>query len=454
MTRSPAAASLLFAMGLLGVASEWAWAQGTPSHQEASSPTFSRDVAPILYKHCTTCHRPGEAAPMSLLTFEEVRPWARAIRERVQSGAMPPWHADPAHGKFQNDRRLSADEKDTIARWVTAGAPAGDPAHPPAQPTYAEGWTIGVPDAIVSMPAPYDVAAQGEIPYQYFEASTNFTEDRWVQALEIRPGDRSVVHHVLVYARHPEMTSRTPVFRAKNPPGPMSPRMKHQLAEAMARGGQPTEAQQATRRGPLMAQTAPGTPATVFKPGSALLVKAGTVLTFQIHYTTNGKPTSDRTRVGFVFAKQPPAAEVRAAAMINARFMIPAGASDHPVESALEFLEDVTIYSLVPHTHLRGKRWEHRLVYPDGREEILLAVPTYDFNWQTEYIFAEPLKVPKGAILKAVAHYDNSTGNKANPDPTQAVYWGDQTWEEMQYTAISYSVDKDSRTTVAQPQRQ
>jgi hypothetical protein len=438
---------LVVACGLLGSHPARSWAQeASPS---APAPTFSRDVAPILYKHCTTCHRPGEAAPMSLLTFEEARPWARAIRDRVQNGTMPPWHADPAHGKFVNDRRLTMQEKEVLSRWVAGGAPAGDAKDLPAKPVYARGWTIGEPDAIIPMPTPYAVPAQGEIPYQYFEASTNFTEDRWVQAVEIRPGDRSVVHHVLVYARAPETTPRTPVFRARNPPGPMSPQMKQQLAEALARGGQSNESQGA-RRGPLMAQTAPGTPATVFKPGTALLVKAGTVLTFQIHYTTNGKATTDTTSLGFVFAKQPPAAEVRAAAMINARFMIPPGAADHPVESALEFLEDVTIYSLVPHTHLRGKSWEHRLVYPDGREETLLAVPKYDFNWQTEYIFAEPLRVPKGAVLKAVAHYDNSTANKANPDATQPVYWGDQTWEEMQYTAISFSVDKDNRSTVQQ----
>lgn len=187
----------------------------------------------------------------------------------------------------------------------------------------------------------------------------------------------------------------------------------------------------------------------MLEPGSAMLIKAGTVLTFQIHYTTNGKEATDKTSIGFKFAKQPPVSEVRASAMMNPRFMIPAGADDHPVESGMEFLEGVTIYGLVPHTHLRGKRWEYRLNYPDGRSEIILAVPKYDFNWQTEYVFATPLRVPKGATLKAVAHYDNSKANKANPDPTKDVYWGDQTWEEMQYTGINYSVDKDRVTTTS-----
>lgn len=431
-------------VGTFALAASDAAAQDPP-------PTFSKDVASVLYQHCTSCHRPGEIAPMSLLTYEEARPWARAIRDQVVNGTMPPWHADPEHGTFANDRRLSPREKELIAKWVAAGAPEGDPDDLPARPAYAEGWTIGQPDAIVSMDSPYTLPPQGEVPYQYFEVATHFTEDKWVQALEIRPGDRSVVHHVLVYARAPNMTPRKRVFEQKNPGGPMSPTMLRELADPELRKQQQS---QAMRRGPLMAQTAPGTPATRFAPGTALLVKAGTVLTFQIHYTTNGKPTTDKTSVGFKFASLPPAVEMRTGAMINARFMIPPGAADHPVEAAVEFVEDVTIYSLVPHTHLRGKRWQHRLVYPDGREQILLAVPKYDFNWQTEYIFAQPLRVPKGATLKSVAHYDNSKANKANPDPTQPVYWGDQTWEEMQYTALYFSVDDDRSTRTAQGPRQ
>jgi hypothetical protein len=417
-----------------------------PASAQAEQPTFTRDVAPILYKHCTTCHRPGEIAPMSLLTYEETRPWARAIRENVTSGTMPPWHADPAHGTFKNDRRLSATEKDVVSRWVAAGAPQGNPSDLPPRPTYADGWTIGQPDVVLAMDEPYALPAQGEIPYQYFEIPTNFTEDKWVEALEIRPGDRSVVHHVLVYARYPGMTRPQQVFRQRNPPGPLSPTMMREMSDPQAR-----EAQQAAglRRGPLMAQTAPGTPATVFAPGTAMLIKAGTVLTFQVHYTTNGKDATDRSSIGFRFARQPPTVEMRTSAMMNPRFMIPAGAADHAVEAGVEFIEDVTLYSMVPHTHLRGKSWQHTLVYPDGREEILLAVPTYDFNWQTEYIFTEPKRIPKGSVLKSVAHYDNSKSNKANPDPTQDVYWGDQTWEEMQYTALYFSVNTPRTTTAA-----
>jgi mono/diheme cytochrome c family protein len=419
------------------------WTAGGAAAQSAQ-PTFSKDVAPVLYQHCTSCHRPGEIAPMSLLTYQDARPWARAIRDNVINGVMPPWHADPAHGKFRNDRRLSDKEKQVISQWVAAGAPEGDANDLPVPPVYTDGWSIGQPDVVLKMATPYALPATGEIPYQYFEVETNFTEDKWIQALEIRPGDRSVVHHVLVYAREPGTSPRLQIFRQKNPPGPLSPTMMKELSDPAIREAQQ---KQALRRGPLMAQTAPGTPATVYPAGLAQLVKAGTVLTFQIHYTTNGKPATDQTSIGFKFAPGPPAAEVRTGAMLNPRFMIPAGAPDHPVEAAVEFIEDVTIYSMVPHTHLRGKSWEHRIVYPDGREEVLLAVPKYDFNWQTEYIFAEPLRVPKGATLKSLARYDNSTANKANPDATQPVYWGDQTWEEMQYTALYFSVDKTRTTT-------
>ena len=434
--------------GAFVLAANTASAQTPPAQ---SAPTFSKDVAPLLYKHCTTCHRPGEIAPMSLLTYEQARPWARSIRDNVAKGIMPPWHADATHGKWVNDRSLTQQEKDTIVRWVDAGAPEGNKRDLPKAPEYAAGWSMGKPDAIVTMEKEYAVPAQGEIPYQYFEMQTNFSEDKWVQSLEVRPGNRSVVHHILVYARAPQTTRRTPAFRMQNPPGPLSPT---QMKELEAAKSNPELAQklrqESGRRGNLIAQIAPGTNATAFAPGTAMLLPAGTVLTFQVHYTTNGQAATDRSSIGFRFAKEAPAREVYATAMMNPRFMIPAGAGNHPVEAKMEFLEDVTIYSMAPHTHLRGKTWEYTLTYPDGRSEVILSVPRYDFNWQTDYVFATPLRVPKGAILKSVAHYDNSKENKANPDPTQPVYWGDQTWEEMQYTGLMYSIDKEARTTTAQ----
>jgi len=423
---------------LLIVVSLIAGAATVPA-QSPATPTFSKDIAPILYRNCVTCHRPGEIAPMSLLTYEQARPFARSIRDRVELGTMPPWHAEAAPGTFSNERRLTAAEKETITRWANGGAPQGDPKNMPPVPVFPEGWTIGKPDAIVAMSEPYEVPAAGTINYQYFSVPTNFSEDKWVQAIEIRAGARSVVHHVLVFASEPGGAARQQPFIQDNGGqlGPLARQVGPAVVAALRNRVQTAGAQ----RGPLIATTAPGTNAMVFQPGDALRIKAGAVLTLQVHYTATGKPEKDRTSVGFVFAKEPPKQEVRTASFINAQLTIPPGASNHRVDSQIEFTQDAHITALFPHTHLRGKSWEYRLTYPDGREEVVLAVPRYDFNWQTYYEFTKPLAVPKGSKLLAIAHYDNSESNKANPNPLAEVKWGDQTWEEMQYSGITYTID-------------
>jgi hypothetical protein len=417
------------------------------------APTFSRDVAPILYKHCASCHRRGEIAPMPLLTFEDVRPWARAIARKVAADAMPPWHADPKYGTWRNDRRLTSEEKATIALWVAADGPQGDPRDLPPRPPYVPGWNIGMPDAVFAMDEAFAVPARGEVRYQYFKVPTAFTEDKWVQALEIRPGNRTVVHHVLVYAWSPGTPPPTP-YRALNPspPAPVETTAAPGPFDRLLRQVRSTFRAE-TPRGTLIAQVAPGGTAHVFDPGTALRLRAGTILTFQIHYTANGTPAADRTSIGFTFAKGAPAHELFVVGMQNPRFEIPPMTADYPVESRLEFLEDVTLYSVLPHTHLRGRSWQYTLTYPDGRSEIVLAVPKYDFNWQTEYQFETPLHVPKGAILKSVAIYDNSPANKSNPDPTQLVLQGNQTWEEMQYTGLLYSINRESGATAVRRSR-
>ena len=396
----------------------------TAGTSPAPTPTFTRDVAPILFKNCASCHRPGDIAPMPLLTYEDARPWAKSIREKVAVGSMPPWHATQAHGVFENDRRLSDKDKDTLIRWADGGAPKGDPKDLPPAPKFPEGWEIGTPDAIISMPREFEVKESGTIAYQFFEAPTNFTEDKWVQAIEVRPGARSVVHHVLVFCREPG-ERRDPGFTH------VVPNLGNFGREQSINGS-------------LIATTAPGTNAMTFKPGSAMRIKAGAVLAFQVHYTANGTLTKDRTSVGLIFAKKPPQQEIRNSAFVNPMFVIPAGAENQVVESAIQFTEDSIIWALFPHTHLRGKSWEYRMVYPDGRREIVLSVPKYDFNWQTYYVFTKPLAVAKGTRLEATAHYDNSAANKWNPDPKVAVRWGPQTWEEMQYSGITYSADKQS----------
>ena len=398
----------------------------TQSAAQSSAPTFSKDVAPILYANCVSCHRPGEMAPMSLMNYELVRPYARSIRARIELGTMPPWHAEAPEGKFLNERRLTPAAKQTLIQWAANGAPEGDPKDLPQPPVFPAGWTIGTPDAIAAMAQPFEVPASGTIKYQYFQVPTNFTEDKWIQAIEIRPGTRSVVHHVLVFASEPGGAPRQQPFVQRNDGG---------------RGGQVAPAVAAAARGPLIATTAPGTNAQIFQPGSALRIKAGSVLTLQVHYTATGKAEKDRTSVGFVFAKEPPKQEVRSASFINLQLAIPPQASDYRLDAQIEFTQDAHITALFPHTHLRGKSWEYRLTYPDGREEVVLSVPRYDFNWQTYYQYAKPLAVPKGSRLVAIAHYDNSANNKSNPNPNAEVRWGDQTWEEMQYSGITYTVD-------------
>jgi hypothetical protein len=414
---------------------------------DASAPTFSHDVAPIMFNKCASCHRPGEVAPMSLLSYSDARPWAGAIRQKVSTRAMPPWHADPAHGTFRNDLRLSDREIDTIVRWVDGGAREGDRAALPPRPTFPEGWQIGAPDAVFEMAQEFEIPASGEIPYQYFEVPTNFTEDRWMQAGEVRAGDRAHVHHIIVYVREPGRTARPNVVsvrpilnNATEPavaaPAPRPPAAAAATARPPAQGGRPPGGGDA-----MLVNWAVGEDAPIHAPGTAKRIPAGSTLVFQVHYTTNGKPGRDRSRIGLIFAKEPPQREVRTGLITNAVFAIPPGAANHPVEAEATFNEDVKIYSLHPHMHLRGKDMTYTATYPDGRQEILLRVPQYDFGWQTDYALAQPLTLPKGTKVRVAAHFDNSPANRANPDPKATVRWGDQTWEEMMIGFFTYTVE-------------
>ena len=403
--------------------------------QSPTTPTFSKDVAPILYKNCTNCHRPGEIGPMPLVSFSDARPWAKAIANRVTDGTMPPWHADPAHGQFANDRRLRDKDRETIVKWVSSGAAEGNRADMPAPPKFTEGWQIGTPDTVWSMQEDYPVPASGTIDYKNFEVPTNLTEDRWAQAIEVRPGDRSVVHHVIVYLIDPNAAKVAPPFM---PAGNMR---RPAEAPKPARGDDAND--RPMKHGPTgwLAGYAPGQAVRVYEPGTALRVPAGSTLIIQEHYTASGKATTDRTRIGIKWAKEAPKTAVDVTTLQNQNFVLPAGSSDTRVDAELTLKEDMTIWSLLPHTHMRGKKWEVTAIYPDGRSEIILNVPKYDFNWQTDYVFKKPLQMPKGTKIHTTAWYDNSAANKANPDPKKDVYWGDQTWEEMQFTAITFSLN-------------
>ena len=435
------------------VAMTLAWAgtalvAGAPQNGAAADPpTFSRDVAPIVFAKCAACHRPGEVAPMSLLSFKDVRPWAGAIREKVATRVMPPWHADRSYGTFRNNPSLSQTEIDTIVRWVDGGAREGNPKDVPALPTFAEGWQIGKPDQVFEMAADFEVPARGTIDYQYFEVPTNFTEDRWMQAGEVRAGDRSHVHHIIVYVREPQPRPRPAVVRVRPILGTSeaapAPRPAPAAAPAPrpgpAAGAAPAAASRTTDN--MLVNWAVGEDAPVYPPGMAKKIPAGSTLIFQVHYTTNGTAGRDRSRLGLIFAKEPPAQEIRTAAIDNPLFAIPGGASHHRVEAEATFSEDVKVWTMHPHMHLRGKDMTYTATYPDGRREIVLRVPRFDFGWQTDYWLAQPLALPKGSTLHVAAHFDNSVANKANPDPTATVRWGDQTWEEMMIGFFTYTVE-------------
>jgi mono/diheme cytochrome c family protein len=426
MRISTAVSVLAGATALCGAAAIVGHAQAP---QATDVPTFTRDVAPVLYANCVGCHRPGEIAPMSLLTYAEVRPWAQAISRRVADGSMPPWHADAPLDTFANERRLTPPQKDIIARWVTGGAPQGDPALMPARPTFAEGWQIGQPDAVFEMTEDYAVPARGEIQYENFYIPTNFTEAKWVQAVEARPGNRTLVHHILVYYEAPlEGTRPAPI---------LLPNREDNRLPSRPEGNRPLR--QPLGPPQLLGTYAPGTNPQTFPLGTAVRLAPGGVLRLQMHYTANGTAGTDRSKVALIFAKQPPATEMRVSQFLNARLAIPPGAANEAVSTDVAFAQDATVWGLFPHTHVRGKRWSYVLMMPDGTSTPILSVPKYDFNWQLYYMFTKPLQVPKGARIVSTAWYDNSTANRFNPDPSLEVHWGDQTWEEMQYTGILYS---------------
>jgi hypothetical protein len=424
--------------------------QARAQQQGERAPTFSADVAPIFYAKCVTCHRPGEVAPMSLITFRDVRPWAGSIRDKVTTRVMPPWHADRQYGTFRNNLSLDQKEIDTIAKWVGAGAPEGDPTKMPALPKFPEGWQIGTPDAVIEMPTAYNVPATGEIEYQYFEVPTNFTEDRWMQAGEVRAGDRKHVHHIIVYVKEATPVARPVVVNVRPilsgapaaPPAPVAPRQdvapRAPATPIVRRTGDQ-----------MLVNWAVGEDAPVFLPGMAKLIPKGASLVFQVHYTTDGTPGTDRSKVGLIFAKEPPQREVRTGLIANAAFAIPAGAPNHQIDAEATFTEDVNIWSMHPHMHLRGKDMTYTAIYPDGRREIVLRVPKFDFGWQTDYLLAKPLTLPKGSKLYVSAHYDNSTANRNNPDPTATVRWGDQTWEEMMIGFFTYTVESGRPVTTS-----
>jgi peroxiredoxin len=391
-----------------------------PKPKELGSVNFSKDISRILQKHCQECHRPGQAAPMSLISYDDASDWSETIREAVGYGRMPPWYADPKIGHFANDRTIPAEDREKLLKWIDDGCPKGNEKDMPEPRRWpADNWKIGKPDMVIEMDEEYSVPAEmpkAGIPYQFFIIDPKFKEDVWVRAAEAKAGAPSVVHHILSFIVPP-----------RNRIDPDMPDPPFLLGVKNAR---------------VLAGTAPGDMPRDHTEGLAVRIPAGSKIVFQMHYTPNGKAQKDRSKVGIIFAKKPPEREVMTIPVYNHRFRIPAGDDNYRVDSNFEFKEDGHILAFMPHMHVRGKDFLINIQPPDGKEEPALSVPRYNFNWQLAYICKEPVKVPKGGKVHCVAHFDNSIKNPNNPDPKAAVYWGDQTWQEMMVGWIDMVYDR------------
>lgn len=454
---------------------------------KTAAPTFAKDVAPIIFNKCANCHRPGEVAPMPLTSYAEVRPWSKAIREEVTGRTMPPWFADPqtSTAHFANDRRLSQAEIDTITAWVDAGAPKGNDKDLPAMPKYAAGWTFGEPDLVIEMPLDFEVPAEGELPMQNFYVPVPFSEERWVEKVELRPGNPAVVHHSI--ANVVALPKGTKIVNGKAVSGNASDSaLNSQSARetgGLSEGGAQANASREvvlsqdsfTRSGAFkLVGQAPGKGFERHHPGTAKRVLPGMFIQFNMHYQPSGRVEKDRSRLGLWFAKQPPKYEVLTKGVTDNVFIegkelaetrmvggkevkvrgripnIPPNADNWEISAETPIKEDITLYAFAPHMHLRGKDIKYTLIWPDGRKQVLLNVPKFDFNWQLHYELAEPMKIPAGSRIHAVAHYDNSIKNRYNPAPNKEVYWSEQSWDEMFIPWFEYTVDSKLLTKPAQ----
>jgi hypothetical protein len=374
---------------------------GTASADVPANPTYTKDVAPILFENCTGCHRAGQVGPMSLLTYQEVRPWAKSIGKNVADGAMPPWDADHGYGPWIEDRSMSKDEIATIVNWVNAGAPQGNPKDLPASPIYSTNeWSLGDPDLVVTFDN-FDVPGGGPDLFHDHIVQTPLKEDKWITDIEILPGASEVVHHVILW-------------------------------KGQQGGGNP--------QGWVGAWAAGATPMQ-FPDGVGRKLEEGSTLRGDMHYHPADEDFSDSTRVGFHFADGDVEKELVNLWVMNAEFVIPPGADNHEVKSRYTFGEDSHLISLTPHMHYRGKDFVYTASYPDGTSKELLKVSKYDFAWQTEYRFEDPESMPKGTRIDCVAHFDNSEGNAANPDPSKTLTFGTDSYDEMMIGFIDYIVD-------------
>ena len=388
-----------------------------------ASTTFNKDVLPILQKNCQSCHRPDEGAPMSLLTYEEARPWAKAIKTAVVTRKMPPWFVDPNYGHFAHDKSLSTADINTLVAWADNGAPEGSAKDKPAPLVFHQGWNIR-PDVVVEMPNEFKVPAKGTIDYQYILVKGHFNEDFWVREAEMRAGDPRVVHHMKAWVRPPGSHWMTNV--EPGVPYPAKELGKNEMSEG----------------NDILGKYNPGLGAQSFDVGgSAKFVPKGSDIVFEIHYTAMGEAATDKSKLGLVLEKHAPVARYFTSYGPEARNLVIA-----PAQSNAEVVSEITVGAeakLVyaqPHMHLRGKDYELRVIYPTGESETVLKA-RFDFNWQLGYDFATPMFLPKGTRLVGISHFDNSANNPFNPDPARQVRWGFQNWEEMSNCFLGLTID-------------
>ena len=378
----------------------------------AKAVAYYGGVERIVQENCLPCHREGGVAPFRLDSYESTKARAPMMRYVVEKGIMPPWHAKKGSGPWRNDRTLSAEDRQALLTWADRGTPKGDPKLATKAPEFVPGWTIGRPDAVFELPTPVAVRADGTMPYKNVDVPTNLLEDKWVRSIEIVPGDRRAVHHVLVFAREP---------------GAKRGRFQ-ELSEGL---------------GGFFGGYVPGNSAMAYAPGIAKRLPKGSVLRFQIHYTPYGTATTDRTKIGLIYADRPEH-EVQTIGLANLFFQIPPKTKDYGVQAEVTSPWNAEIISFLPHMHLRGQAARYEVVHADGSSEPLLEVPRYDFNWQTNYVYREPKSIRAGDKLVYTAWYDNTEGNRANPDPTRAVHWGEQTFDEMMLGYVEFIVPGQS----------
>ena len=467
--------------GLAAAVAVWGGAPALATAAAEGDPTFTKDVAPILYENCVRCHRRGEVAPMALVTYADARPWARSIKAKVESREMPPWFADPAIGTFRNDARLSQEQVDTIVAWADAGAPRGNEADLPPAPEFASGWLHPdgtAPDFVIEMSVDYEAPEAGEIPMTNFYTAVPFKEDRFVKATQVVPGNRRVVHHGVINAELLDAEDEVVNGRLINA---RTGRERRVEAEAGTNAAVDEEAERARvarrvfdgSRSVWLGTYAPGWLFEEYREGVGKRVSAGWHVVFNMHYQPTGRPETDRTSIGFwsqdalekeLVTQRVGETHITEGAELIATAdgipldeqtrrdevalfpTIPPHADNWRITAISAVTSPITIYSLSPHMHLRGKDMAFVAVYPDGREEVLISVPNYDFNWQLFYELEEPIQLPAGSKLMTVGHYDNSIGNRWNPAPEKEVYWAEQSWDEMFNGFIQYTIDETPAT--------